>query len=141
MTDIDPELESARSRVSELERSIETISDTVDHLFGFALGEIDSETDYVCDRLQLLSEHFTALINSRDQLADDLKNRPRKVIGKQQLEITFKSGSTVSVDVDKAVYTRSPLGGTLEWTTPENWTSKILKVELDEVAAVIVREN
>lgn len=56
------------------------------------------------------------------------------------LEITLKSGAKVEVEVTDASF-EGGYGKTLNWTTPDNWRSKMLHVDLDEVAAVVVRKK
>jgi len=64
-----------------------------------------------------------------------------KPVGKFRLDVTLKSGAVVSVHVDDASFKSTQLGNKgMEWATPEGWTDKLLHVDLDEVAAVVVRE-
>jgi hypothetical protein len=50
------------------------------------------------------------------------------------LTATLKSGATVATEVEEASYSK----GQIRWTTPDSWISKVLYLDLDEVAAVII---
>lgn len=58
------------------------------------------------------------------------------------LEITFKSGAQVFVDLDEFTSTRNRWEGGrlsgLEWTTPADWSRKLHWLDLSEVACLVV---
>ena len=59
----------------------------------------------------------------------------------KQMQITFKSGAQVTVDCDEVTVSRSRVDHTLEglkWTTPDGWKSRLMAVELQEIACVVV---
>lgn len=59
----------------------------------------------------------------------------------KQMQITFKSGAQVTVDAEEVIVSRSRIDRTLEgvkWTTPHGWKSRLMAVELQEIACVVV---
>lgn len=59
-----------------------------------------------------------------------------------QLNITLKSGATIHADVSEATYKSNPLGGKqLHWVTSDDWGTKILHVDMDEVVAITVTDK
>jgi hypothetical protein len=61
-----------------------------------------------------------------------------------KLEITFKSGAQVTVDVTEFSTKRSQISNTygeLNWTTPKDWTRKLHSVDLEQIACLIAVED
>lgn len=61
-----------------------------------------------------------------------------------KLEITFKSGAQVTVDVSEFTSKRSLVGGELteiEWTTPQDWKRKLNSINLSEVACLVAVDS
>lgn len=57
-----------------------------------------------------------------------------------KIQLVFRGGAVVVVDVENFATTRSPITdglGKLEWTTPDGWKSKLHTVDPSEVVAVI----
>lgn len=57
-----------------------------------------------------------------------------------KMQVTFRSGAQIEVDVVKFSTGRNPLTDDLEkltWTTPNEWTAKLQTVDLSEVVAVV----
>lgn len=56
-----------------------------------------------------------------------------------QLAITFRNGVTIHVDVVDWTHTRNGLGQTktFEWTTAPGGTKRLVKLDLDEVIAIV----
>lgn len=55
----------------------------------------------------------------------------------QGLELTFKSGATIFVEVEKWEFKRSAVGKTLSWETPDGAKRRLISADLDEVVAVV----
>lgn len=58
-----------------------------------------------------------------------------------QAQITLKSGSQITVDIDKIGAGRRNITkelAELSWETPEDWTSKLFHLDIDEIAAIVV---
>lgn len=56
------------------------------------------------------------------------------------IEITFKSGAQVVFDADEFTVQRSPaISGTkgIEWSTPDDFSRKLLDVDLGEIVAIV----
>jgi len=57
-----------------------------------------------------------------------------------RMQITFKSGAQVEVDVSKFTTTTSPLDGNvltgMKWSTPEDATSKLHHLDMSEVVCI-----
>jgi hypothetical protein len=54
--------------------------------------------------------------------------------------IIFKSGATVEVDIERFSTKKNVMSGAiteLKWETPDDWTSKLHTVQLDEIAAIV----
>lgn len=55
-----------------------------------------------------------------------------------KLEITFKSGVQVSVDVSKFTTKRAGTELTeMEWTTPQRWSRKLHSIDLTQVVCIV----
>lgn len=57
-----------------------------------------------------------------------------------RMQITFKSGAQITVDVDEFSTGRSPATNELTrfgWTTPDAWTARLHTITLSEVAAIV----
>jgi hypothetical protein len=56
-----------------------------------------------------------------------------------KIEITFKSGAQVVADVESFETSMNFAGGfnKLSWITPAGWTRKLVRVDMDEVAAIV----
>ena len=57
-------------------------------------------------------------------------------MAKYLLELVMKSGTRVCANVDDIEY--SPRRGSLQWRNPEDWVSKLLHVDMNEVAAIVL---
>ena len=58
-----------------------------------------------------------------------------------QVKITLKSGATVYADIGDFTTSRSPLDNHLvkiNWTTPDDWKDKLVTVNFDEIAAIVL---
>lgn len=61
-----------------------------------------------------------------------------------KLEITFKSGAQVVVDVTEFSTKRSQISGQfteLTWTAPEDWARKLTGLDLTEIACLVAVEE
>lgn len=61
-----------------------------------------------------------------------------------KLEITFKSGAQVTVDVAEFSTKRNQISNTyaeLNWTTPGGWTRKLHSVDMDQIACLVAVEE
>ena len=61
-----------------------------------------------------------------------------------QMQITFKSGTQVTVDVEDFSIGRSNMSGELrelKWTTPDQFVAKLAYLNLDEVSAIVRVED
>lgn len=58
-----------------------------------------------------------------------------------QLNITLKSGTTIHADVSEAMYRKDPISNQFHWVTSDDWGTKILHVDMDEVAAITVTDK
>lgn len=61
-----------------------------------------------------------------------------------KLEITFKSGAQVAVDVTEFSTGKSVIDQELtklSWTTPEDWTRKLHTVKLDEIVCLVAVDD
>ena len=61
-----------------------------------------------------------------------------------KLEITFKSGAQVTVDVSEFKTHKSVIDGEfkqLDWTTPRNWKRKLHTIDLKEIACLVAVED
>lgn len=59
-----------------------------------------------------------------------------------QVDITFKSGVTITVDVEEFSRGGGPYAGeSYNWKTPDNWTSKLIKFDVDEMVAIVARRG
>lgn len=59
-----------------------------------------------------------------------------------QIDITFKSGVTVTADVEEFTRSGGPYSAeSYNWKTPGEWTSKLIKFNLDEVVAIVARRD
>lgn len=57
-----------------------------------------------------------------------------------KLEITFKSGAQVTVEVSEFSSKRSTISGDLtelNWTTPNEWARKLHSINLTEIACLV----
>jgi hypothetical protein len=61
------------------------------------------------------------------------------------MQITFKSGAQIEVDVEDFAIGRSPVSDrlvSLKWTTPETYTAKLGYLgDLDDIAAIVRIED
>jgi hypothetical protein len=56
------------------------------------------------------------------------------------MQITFKSGAQIEVDVEDFTVRRRAVSGELaelKWTTPHDFTAKLAYANLDEIAAIV----
>ncbi len=61
-----------------------------------------------------------------------------------KLEITFKSGAQVTVDVTEFSTKRNQVSNTyaeLNWTTPNDWARKLHSVDMTEIACLVAVEE
>ena len=57
-----------------------------------------------------------------------------------RMQITFKSGAQIEVDVEEFTTGRSPLNNELvklNWTTPADAAAKLHTIEIDDIVAVV----
>jgi hypothetical protein len=57
-----------------------------------------------------------------------------------RIEITFRSGAQITADVEEFSGSWSVIKGdlrSLKWTTPDDWTRKLHRIELSEVVGIV----
>jgi hypothetical protein len=57
------------------------------------------------------------------------------------LEITLKSGATVTADANSVEWLNCNGGTALRWTTPDRWKRKLIHVNLDEIVAIVAVQS
>lgn len=61
-----------------------------------------------------------------------------------RMQITFRGGAQIEVDVDSFEVGRSSMTGafvSLEWNTPAGWTRKLNSIDPSEIAAIVAIEE
>lgn len=61
-----------------------------------------------------------------------------------KMEITFRNGVQILVDVTGFETKKSLIDGKiteLNWTTPDEWTRKLHKLDLDEILCIVAVEE
>lgn len=59
---------------------------------------------------------------------------------RDRLEITMKSGTTISVDIETWTVKRNPLSGeftSLEWVTPEGAKRRLVSINLSDIDLIV----